>query len=62
MRIIFFLILLIFVNNCSSNEKKVFKNNQKLNNDNLMKMTFDEYNSFIFEYVKKSKYPSLEND
>ena len=62
MKIIFFLILLIFVNNCSSNEKKVFENNQRLNNDNLMKMTFDEYNSFIFEYVKKSKYPSLEND
>ena len=50
-------LLLVFflLNNCSFN-----KNSKILiENDDLMLMTFDEFQIFMDDYVKKSKYPEI---
>ena len=50
-------LLLVFflLNNCSFN-----KNSKILiENNDLMSMTFDEFQIFMDDYVKKSKYPEI---
>ena len=70
----FFLILTLFISNCSLNndskywsednikridkEKKLLEIQKKTND--ITKMTLDEYEIYIDDYTKKSKYPNIE--
>ena len=73
MKFIFILFLLFILNNCSLNkdsqywtedvekrkeaEKKISKILKKT--DDITTMTFDEYEIYIEDYTKKSKYPDI---
>jgi len=72
MKIVIFIIFFLF-NNCSIDQdsnlrtNNFFKNDRNvintLNNKNkvsyLTEMTFEEFNIYIEDYVKKSKYPDI---
>ena len=67
------IIFLIFLNNCSLNKESQYwtehptenKNKQKKINeilkksDDITKMTLEEYEIYIDDYTKKSKYPDI---
>ena len=73
MKLIIFLSFLFLLNNCSLNqeskywtedvkkskelEKKLSKILKK--NDDITSMTFEEYEIYIDDYTKKSKYPDI---
>ena len=73
MKYVFSILLLMFLTNCSFNKNSSFWTNDgkekvKLENkfnkilvksDNPMNMTFDEFEFFINDYNKKSKYPNI---
>ena len=73
MRLILTLFLLLLLNNCSLNKdskywtKDVVKKNEnqkKLTNilkksEDITTMTFEEYEIYIDDYTKKSKYPDI---
>ena len=70
---ILLLVLIMFLSNCSFNnnskfwtedsfEKKKLKNELKQileKSDNLMSLTFNEYDIYINEYSKNSGYPNI---
>ena len=73
MKIILYLILLVFIYNCSLNSeskywtedtKKKKTENKKLieiigKSNDIRSMTVDEYEIYIDDYIKKSKYPDI---
>ena len=73
MKIILYLILLVFINNCSLNSESKYwtedtikkkTENKKLieiigKSDDIRSMTVDEYEIYIDDYIKKSKYPDI---
>lgn len=63
MKKIFFLLFILVISACSANEKStLFNDKKKMKTINYMKMSFDEYLSFMNNYVKESEYPRLENE
>ena len=73
MKFVFIIFIILLLNNCSLNKdskywtedviktsedqiktSEVFKNSEDITN-----MTFKEYNIYIDEYTKKSKYPDI---
>jgi len=73
MRLILTLFLLLFLNNCSLNQDSKYwtedvvkknVNQKKLTNilkksEDITTMTFEEYEIYIDDYTKKSKYPNI---
>jgi len=73
MRLILCLFLILFFNNCSLNKDSQYwtensiesKTNQKKLNeilkksDDITSMTLEEYEIYIDDYTKKSKYPDI---
>ena len=73
MKIILYLILFIFINNCSLNSESKYwtedtikkkTENKKLieiigKSNDIRSMTVDEYEIYIDDYNKKSKYPDI---
>ena len=73
MKNFFFLLVLLFVINCSLNNDSKYWNEDGINNkenqkkltkilkktDDITKMTLDEYKIYIDDYTKKSKYPDI---
>ena len=73
MRLILTLFLLLFLNNCSLNQDSKYwtedvvnknENQKKLTNilkksEDITTMTFEEYEIYIDDYTKKSKYPDI---
>ena len=73
MRLILTLFLLLFLNNCSLNKDSKYwtedvvkknENQKKLTNilkksEDITTMTFEEYEIYIDDYTKKSKYPDI---
>jgi len=73
MKIILYLILFIFINNCSLNSeskywtedtiKKKTENKRLIEiigkSNDIRSMTVDEYKIYIDDYIKKSKYPNI---
>ena len=73
MKIILYLILFIFINNCSLNSESKYwtedtikkkTENKKLieiigKSNDIRSMTVDEYEVYIDDYIKKSKYPDI---
>ena len=73
MRLIFYLFLLLFLNNCSLNkdsqywtEDSIMNKDKQKNLSKILKkskditsMTLDEYKLYIEDYTKKSKYPDI---
>tara|TARA_B100001094_G_C18045733_1_gene727311 strand:- start:15 stop:242 length:228 start_codon:yes stop_codon:yes gene_type:complete len=69
----FFLIIFLFVNNCSLNKDSKYWNEYNIKNkenkkklskilkkkDDIMKMSIEEYEIYIDDYTKKSKYPDI---
>jgi hypothetical protein len=73
MRLLIILLITLLLNNCSLNRNSKFwnENNEKNislqkelvkiydKSDNVMSMTIEEYNIYINDYNKKSKYPDI---
>ena len=73
MKIILYLILFMFINNCSLNSESKYwtedtikkkTENKKLieimgKSNDIRSMTVDEYEIYIDDYIKKSKYPDI---
>ena len=73
MKKIFFFLVLLFVTNCSLNNDSNFWNEDGINNkenqkrltkilkktDDITKMNLEEYEIYIDDYTKKSKYPDI---
>ena len=73
MRLSLTLFLLLFLNNCSLNQDSKYwtedvvkknENQKKLTNilkksEDITTMTFEEYEIYIDDYTKKSKYPNI---
>ncbi len=73
MRLILTLFLLLLLNNCSLNKDSKYwtedvvkknENQKKLTNifkksEDITTMTFEEYEIYIDDYTKKSKYPDI---
>ena len=73
MRLILTLFLLLLLNNCSLNKDSKYwtedvvkknENQKKLTNilkksEDITAMTFEEYEIYIDDYTKKSKYPDI---
>ena len=73
MRLILTLFLFLFLNNCSLNKDSKYwtedvvkknENQKKLTNilkksEDITTMTFEEYEIYIDDYTKKSKYPDI---
>ena len=73
MRLILTLFLLLLLNNCSLNKDSKYwtedvvkknENQKKLTNilkksEEITTMTFEEYEIYIDDYTKKSKYPDI---
>ena len=73
MRLILTLFLLLLLNNCSLNKDSKYwtedvvkknENQKKLTNilkksEDITNMTFEEYQIYIDDYTKKSKYPDI---
>ena len=73
MRLILTLFLLLLLNNCSLNKDSKYwtedvvkknENQKKLTNilkksEDITTMTFEEYEIYIDDYTKKSKYPNI---
>ncbi|MDB9717963.1 hypothetical protein OAA70_03520 [Candidatus Pelagibacter sp.] len=73
MKLIFILTLLLLLNNCSLNQDSKYwtedvekrkETKKKLSKilkktDDITTMTLDEYEIYIDDYIKKSKYPNI---
>ena len=73
MKIFLYLIFFIFINNCSLNSESKYwtedtikkkSENKKLieiigKSNDIRLMTVDEYEIYIDDYIKKSKYPDI---
>ena len=73
MRLILTLFLFLFLNNCSLNQDSKYwtqdvvkknENQKKLTNilkksEDITTMTFEQYEIYIDDYTKKSKYPDI---
>ena len=73
MRLILTLFLLLLLNNCSLNKDSKYwtedvvkknENQKKLTNilkksEDITTMTFEEYEIYVDDYTKKSKYPDI---
>ena len=73
MRLIFYLFLLLFLNNCSLNkdsqywtEDSIMKKDEQKKLSKILKkskdittMTLEEYKIYIEDYTKKSNYPDI---
>ena len=73
MKFLLFILIILFLNNCSLNKnskfwtedninKLTFENNLKKildKSNNIMKMSFNEYKIYIDDYNKKSNYPDI---
>ena len=73
MKIFLYLIFFIFINNCSLNSESKYwtedtikkkAENKKLieiigKSNDITSMTVDEYEIYIDDYIKKSKYPDI---
>ena len=73
MKLIFILTLLLLLNNCSLNQDSKYwtedvekrkETKKKLSTilkktDDITTMTLDEYEIYIDDYIKKSKYPNI---
>jgi len=73
MKKIFFLIIFLFLNNCSLNKDSKYWNENTIKNkenekklskilkkkDDIMNMSIQEYEIYIDDYTKKSKYPDI---
>ena len=73
MKLIFILTLLLLLNNCSLNQdskywtedvekrKEIKKKSSKIlkKTDDITTMTLEEYEIYIDDYTKKSKYPDI---
>ncbi len=62
MKYLLLISMMIILSNCSFNKDESF--NKKLkkkiyNSNDIMALTFDEYKIFIVDYVRKSKYPNI---
>ena len=73
MKLVFIFFIILFLNNCSlnkdskywtedvvkksENKKKLFEVLKK--SDDITGMTFEEYEIYIDDYTKKSKYPDI---
>ena len=55
------IIILLLLSNCSSNKNLSQKEIEKIikKSDNLMSMTFKEFDIYIDKYSKKSEYPDI---
>ena len=73
MRLIFYLFLLLFLNNCSLHKDSQYWTEDSIKKKDVQKklskilkkskditsMTIDEYKLYIEDYTKKSKYPDI---
>ena len=73
MKFVFIFLIILFLNNCSLNkdskywtedEVKISKDQKKLpqvikKSEDITSMTFEEYEIYIDDYTKKSKYPDI---
>ena len=73
MKLVFFFFIILFFNNCSLNKDSKYwtedvikksEDQKKLpeaikNPEDITSMTFDEYEIYIDDYSKKSKYPDI---
>ena len=73
MKIVFIFLIILLLNNCSLNKDskywtenvvKISEDQKKLpevikKSEDIMSMTFEEYEIYIDDYTKKSKYPDI---
>jgi hypothetical protein len=73
MKFVFIFLIILLLNNCSLNKDSKFwtedvdklnENQKKLpeilkKSDDITNMTYEEYEIYIDDYIKKSKYPDL---
>ena len=73
MKFVFIFLIILLLNNCSLNkdskywtedEVKISKDQKKLpqvikKSEDITSMTFEEYENYIDDYTKKSKYPDI---
>ena len=73
MKKIFFFLSILFLNNCSLDKDSSYWNEDSIKNkenqkrlskilkktDDITKMTIEEYEIYIDDYTKKSKYPDI---
>ena len=73
MKLVFIFFIILFLNNCSLNKdseywtEEVVKNSDNQNkisevlkkSEDITNMTFEEYEIYIDDYTKKSKYPDI---
>ena len=73
MKFVFFFLIILLLNNCSLNKDskywtedvvKISKDQKKLpkaikKSEDITSMTFEEYEIYIDDYTKKSKYPDI---
>ena len=73
MKFIFFFLIILLLNNCSLNKDskywtedvvKISEDQKKLpevikKSEDITSMTFEEYEIYIDDYTKKSKYPDI---
>ena len=73
MKFLSYIFVIIFLSNCSLNKNSNFWTEESINkstlnnhlkkildkSDNIMKMSFNEYEIFVNDYIKKSNYPNI---
>ena len=73
MKFVFIFLIILLLNNCSLNKDskywtedvvKISEDQKKLpevikKSEDITSMTFEEYEIYIDDYIKKSKYPSI---
>ena len=73
MKFLSYIFVIIFLSNCSLNKNSNFWTEESINkstlnnhlkkildkSDNIMKMSFNEYEIFVNDYIKKSNYPVI---
>ena len=73
MKFLSYMFVIIFLSNCSLNKNSKFWTEESINkstlnnhlkkildkSDNIMKMSFNEYEIFVNDYIKKSNYPDI---
>ena len=73
MKFVFFFLIILLLNNCSLNKDskywtedvvKISEDQKKLpkvikKSEDITSMTFEEYENYIDDYTKKSKYPDI---
>ena len=73
MKFLSYIFVIIFLSNCSLNKNSNFWTEESINkstlnnhlkkildkSDNIMKMSFNEYEIFVNDYIKKSNYPDI---